>query len=327
MKICFLDKTEFEYSEEDKYSSKLRGAETILINLSIELKKLGHDVTVFNNCPMKNRSNWININNHIKNDIFYDLAISNADARLLDTVNANKKVVLSYSLQSLEKFIRKNQLIAYLKHKPTYFLIGEYHKKNRSKLISLFGADILNLSVDDIFLETKLKDSINHDQAIFTSRPDRNLDLLLDIWKNKIYPINNRIKLLVTPNNLCIDKYNVVHRVMGSQQNLIDDLLSSRVFLVPGHKAELYCLAAEEARELCVPIVTMGIGSLSERVINGKTGFIANSYDEFAEYTLELFRNNDLWNKIRNNLIDLRGKNNWTSSTLNFLKKVEEINK
>ena len=97
--------------------------------------------------------------------------------------------------------------------------------------------------------------------------------------------------------------------------------------MVPGHKAELYCLAAEEARELCVPIVTMGIGSLSERVINGKTGFIANSYDEFAEYTLELFRNNDLWNKIRNNLIDLRGKNNWTSSTLNFLKKVEEINK
>ena len=49
------------------------------------------------------------------------------------------------------------------------------------------------------------------------------------------------------------------------------------MLLVPGHKAELYCLAAEEARELCVPIVTMGIGSLYERVEHEKTGYIAKS--------------------------------------------------
>ena len=29
--------------------------------------------------------------------------------------------------------------------------------------------------------------------------------------------------------------------------------------LVPGHKGEVYCLAAEEARELCIPIVTLGL--------------------------------------------------------------------
>ena len=32
MKICFLDKTEFQYNADDKFSPKLRGAETILIN-------------------------------------------------------------------------------------------------------------------------------------------------------------------------------------------------------------------------------------------------------------------------------------------------------
>ena len=44
MKVCFLDQTDFKYSQADRYSPKLRGAETILINLTIELKKLGHDV-------------------------------------------------------------------------------------------------------------------------------------------------------------------------------------------------------------------------------------------------------------------------------------------
>ena len=51
MKICFLDYTDFQYSYKDISSPKLRGAETILINLSENLKKMGHDVIVFNNCP------------------------------------------------------------------------------------------------------------------------------------------------------------------------------------------------------------------------------------------------------------------------------------
>jgi glycosyltransferase involved in cell wall biosynthesis len=325
MKVCFLDQTDFKYSQADRYSPKLRGAETILINLTIELKKLGHDVTVINNCPEINESNWINIKKKKKDNIIYDLAISNADARLFDKITAKKKVVLSYSLQSIEKFIRKKQLIAYLKHKPTYFLIGEYHKKNRSKLISLFGTNILNLSVDDIFLETELNKKIIKNQAIFTSRADRNLELLLQIWKNKIYPRNNDINLLVTPYKSIDNNFNIFHRKMNTQQNLINDLISCKVFLVPGHKAELFCLAAEEARELCLPVVTLGIGSLSERVIHGKTGFIAKNQNEFAEHAIELFKNDKLWNQIRNNLINLRGKNNWKSSTVNFLEKVELI--
>ena len=89
---------------------------------------------------------------------------------------------------------------------------------------------------------------------------------------------------------------------------------------MPGHKAELYCLAAEEARELCIPIVTMGIGSLYERVEHGKTGFIAKNENEFASYTLELFNNETLWNQMRSNLIKIRGKSNWSDSANNLLK-------
>lgn len=320
MNICFLDYTDFEYNGDDKYKSKLRGAETILINLSNELINKGHNVTVYNNCPINSKNNWKNINSSFKNNVTFDVAISNADANLFDHINAKKKFILSYSLQSIEKFIRKNQLFAYFKHRPKYILIGEYHKKNRSKMLTLFGLDILNLGVDEIFIKAKLINNIDPYQAIFTSRADRNSDLLIDIWKDKIHPKFKKGKLLITPNDNEHLNFNIFERKMGSQRKLVEDLLKSKVFLVPGHKAELYCLAAEEARELCIPIVTMGIGSLYERVEHGKTGFIAKNENEFASYTLELFNNETLWNQMRSNLAKIRGKSNWSDSTNNLLK-------
>ena len=70
---------------------------------------------------------------------------------------------------------------------------------------------------------------------------------------------------------------------MVDRDELIKQLIMSRMIIFPGHKAELFCLAAEEARELCIPVVTLGIGSLSERVIHGKTGFIAKNKYKYPE--------------------------------------------
>ena len=92
---------------------------------------------------------------------------------------------------------------------------------------------------------------------------------------------------------------------------MINDLISSRMLLVPGHEAELFCLAAEEARELCLPIITLGIGSLSERVYHGVTGFIAKNNNEFSQYALNVFKDDKLWNDLRLNLLNLRGKKTW----------------
>ena len=99
-------------------------------------------------------------------------------------------------------------------------------------------------------------------------------------------------------------------------------MLKSKVLLVPGHKGELFCIAAEEARELCIPIITLGIGSLSERVEHGITGFIAKNNDEFADFTLNIFNNYNLWKELRNNLLNLRGSKKWKTVTSNLLKQL-----
>ena len=326
MKICFIDYTKFKYSFNDKDKPLLRGAETTLINLSYNLSLLNNEVYIFNNCSEKfNLKNyyWNDISQLDDTDILFDVAIANGDINLLKKVKAKKYFSISYSVQTIEKFIRKNQLFTYLRNKPKIILIGSYHKEKRNIITRIWGHDFLNLAIDNNFLKCEVNIDINDlgNQAIFTSRPDRNGEKLIKIWKEKIIPHRNNIKLLITPTTEMIDyrKFSIFYREMKSQLKLIDDLKSSRMMLVPGHKAELFCLAAEEARELCVPIVTLGIGSLKERVIHNETGFIAKNEDEFAKYTLNLFNDNDLCMQLKKNLYKLRNSNNWSKSTGYFL--------
>ena len=90
MKVCFIDKTEFQYNYQDINKPFIRGAENILINLSLGISELGHEVVVFNNCSNEYKSrnySWLNIKRIDYNNIYFDIAISNNDTRLLDKIN------------------------------------------------------------------------------------------------------------------------------------------------------------------------------------------------------------------------------------------------
>lgn len=313
MNICFVDNTDFKYDGDSIYSHKLRGAESVVINLSKALKVLGHKVTVINNC-VENKQidgvSWIDIKSIKKTDEF-DFVIANGDCRLFKYAKSNKNILFSHSLQSIEKFLRKKQLISYMKYKPKVCFISNYHQKNRSKLLYIFGHIHLRWSVDELFLRSNLSSEIDNNLAIFTSRPDRNLELLINIWTNSIIKMRGNSKLLVTDNNFIYKNSSISKRKLGNQKDLLRDLLKARICLLPGHKSELFCLAAEEARELCIPIITLGLGCLGERVEHNTTGFIAKNEHEFANYTLKLFSDDELWNRLRLNLIKKRKTNTW----------------
>ena len=324
MKICFLDNSPIPYTPNDLNSKDIRGGENVIIHLSKELAKLNNNVEVFNNNSESqtfDNVKWTNINNTNKENVF-DYAFTNNDIRLFNKISAKKYIAFSHSIQSIEKFIRKGQLLSFLKYKPKVIILGKYHDDNRNFLLKLFGKINLQWAVDPLFLEAEIDDSNVENRAIFTSRRDRNLDILIDIWKKKIFPKNKSIKLFVTPSDLIENNFNIYSRNFDNKISLLKDMLKSKVLLVPGHKGELFCIAAEEARELCIPIITLGIGSLSERVEHGITGFIAKNSDEFADFTLNIFNNYNLWNEIRNNLLNLRGSKKWKTVASNLLKQL-----
>ena len=324
MKICFLDNSPIPYTSNDLNSKDIRGGENVIIHISKELAKLNNYVEVFNNNSANqifNNVKWTNINNTNKENVF-DYAFTNNDIRLFNKISAKKYIAFSHSIQSIEKFIRKGQLLSFLKYKPKVILLGKYHDNNRNFLLKIFGKINLQWAVDPLFLETEVNESNVENRAIFTSRRDRNLDILIDIWKKKIFPKNKSIKLFATPSELIDNKFNIYSRDFEDKTLMVKDMLKSKVLLVPGHKGELFCIAAEEARELCIPIITLGIGSLSERVEHGVTGFIAKNNDEFADFTLNIFNNYNLWKKLRNNLLKLRGSKKWQNVASNLLKQL-----
>ena len=185
-------------------------------------------IKVFNETLIKkmiNNVEWININNVIK----YpepDVMIAFSDVNIFKNFKAKKKFLWSHSVQNFEKFVRKNQLIHYIKHKPILILEGEYHFKNRS-LITSFLEKIVKLAADEFINEEIDINTIPEKKCIFTTRADRNLNILLKSWK-EIYSLNKDASLFVNPPlNLTseMSNQNVKIRNKGTK-DLINDLIS-----------------------------------------------------------------------------------------------------
>ena len=325
MLIYFIEKS-IPFTANDLNSNFISGTEKVLINVSNELaKNYKLNIKVFNKTKQSqtiNNVEWININNCSQYQQ-PDVLISFSDMQLLKEFNCKKNYLWSHSVQTIEKFIRKKQLIPFFLHKPKLILEGSYHFNNRSYFTSLFGKKILKLAPDYEFINENIDIShIPEKKCIFTTRPDRNLDILLSAWK-KIHTLNTKAKLMINPpyqiTNEQINQ-NISIRNKASKGDLINDLKSSRIMLVPGHKGEVYCLAAEEARELCIPIVTMGYGSLYERVVHNETGYIAKNLDEFVNYSHKLLNDDELYLKFKKNLYKLRNSRNFSDVANDLLK-------
>ena len=328
-KIYFIEKS-ISFNANDINKFKIGGSEKTLINISNEIAKNNNiKVKVFNLCDedkLINNVYWSNINNINKVDK-PDFLIAMSDANLLSLVDAQKKFLWSHSVQPIEKFFRKKQLLPFLKNKPIMLLESNYHFNTRSFFTSFFGKKIINLAPDDEIINTKVDvDYIPNKRAIFNTRSDRNLILLLECWKAIQKNSNNSYLFINPPFNLT-DEFKLINvqiRRKGDKDELINELLNTRVMLNPGHKGEVYCLAAEEARELCVPIVTMGYGALKERVEHGVTGYIARNKNEFIDYSVKILNDDFLYKKLKKNLFLKKNLRSYKNVADDFLKTIYE---
>lgn len=324
-KIYFLENS-FDYNANDLDSPNIGGSEKTLINITNALSTNDNlTIKVFNNTSKPKKINkvlWSNINQHYINDK-PDYVIAMSDANLLSKINSKNNFVWSHSIQSIEKFFRKRQLFPFIKYKPTLILEGDYHYKSRSFFTSFFGKKILKIAPDYDFINFKINENyIPPPNAIFTTKSDRNLKTLLEAW-HLIKEDGKNYKLYINPPFKLSKQHirdNIFLRTKGNKHKLIKDLSNSRLFISPGHKTEVFCLAAAEASELCVPIVTMGIGSLYERVLHGETGYIAKNLQEFVEYSKSILGNNDIYCMLRNKLINKRNSRNYEMVKNDFLK-------
>ena len=201
-RILIIDNSDLSYSGNDIDGTFLRGTETSLILLSEQFAKMGYSVDYtneINNLIKINGVNYFN-KNKINKSTIYDLVIAISDANQFKLASAKKKVVFSVSNQPIEKFLRKKQLLPFLKYKPTVVTLCNYQFKKRSYFTSFYGKEIIPITSDPKFLNYEIDANyIPSKQVVYNIRSNRNLDKLIKIWIEKIYPVNNEFKLFITP--------------------------------------------------------------------------------------------------------------------------------
>ena len=315
--VLFIDNSDSDFTGFDLNTTKVRGTESSLILLAESLVKNNIYVKVLTEIEKDVLCNGvIYCNKSVHQEINFDLCIAISNANLFNKISAKKKVVWSNSLQPFEKFLRKKQLLAFLKHKPEVVTMCNYQYYKRSFLTSMYGKHMISLSVDPRFYNEKVDlEKIPKPYALNNVRSHRNLDWLIDIWTNSFNNKNGKAKLFINPNLIEyseeMKKANIYERKFGSRDDLINELRKTRVFAYTGHKSDIWVLTVEEAVQMCVPIVTYGIGSVEDRVIHNETGFIAKNDEEFSKYLEMLLFDDEFYNKIRRKMFKRRGFKNW----------------
>jgi glycosyltransferase involved in cell wall biosynthesis len=316
--IIIIDNSDLSYSGNDINGTVVRGTEASLILLSEQFVRMGINVDYCNSIQKKSKVNGVNYFN--KNDIVkqkqYDLAIAISDANEFRRVSSLKKAVFSNSNQPIEKFIRKKQLLPFLKFKPTLITLCDYQYKKRSFFTSFYGKKTIPITVDPKFLDIEINQNfLPEKKVVYNIRSNRNLNHLIKIWCDKIFPSNNDFKLYITPNLIDYNdfhkKNNIFLRTIGSRSEMIDEMKNYRALTYLGHKSDIFTLTAEEAIKMCLPVVTFGIGSLKERVSHNETGFIAKNDQEFADYTVKLLNDDDFYLDLKKKMKNKRKENNW----------------
>tara|TARA_B100001540_G_scaffold314750_1_gene340374 strand:- start:933 stop:1934 length:1002 start_codon:yes stop_codon:yes gene_type:complete len=323
-KIYFLEKS-YIFDASNINDNETSGSDRILINIVNELSKYkDFDVKVFNKTTNYKKINNVEWNNLsvLNRSPKADIVIAWSDINLFPNYKC-EKYLWSHSVQSIEKFIRKKQLFPFLKHKPKIILEGDYHYNNRSFFTSLFGKEILKVSADYEFINAEVdRNYVPPKNVIFNTRPDRNLNLVLKTWE-KIKKSVPKATLYINPPFELTDnlrQMDIHLRSKNSKNDLINELKSMKLMINPGHKGEVFCLVAEEGKAMCVPIVTLGIGSLFERVENNKTGYICDDINNLAEKSIEILNNDDLYLKIKSTLYDRRGSRQYFNVVKDLLK-------
>ncbi|HNQ91750.1 MAG TPA: glycosyltransferase [Alphaproteobacteria bacterium] len=344
-----LDCTSTIYNAITASSQPLGGIERTIIALSKILSSSpGWTVTVCNKTPEPTTCDnvtWTNMDKIGGNFPAAQMVIACNDPNLFDQYKKKTgqgdflPVLWLHNLLPFEKALRKGRFFPLLRWKPVGVFLSIYHNNITSRFLPFGKRVVIPHGIEDSVLDFPVPDEIQNEKtACFISQAYRGLAQVIRMWKSVIFAEISDARLEVYCANPSADdldntsveelkKKNV--NIMGrkSRNELNESLSKVRVLLIPGHKDETYCLSATESIALGVPVVTMGVGALAERVEDGRTGFIATSEEDFAEKTKQLLTDDALWRDMHQTCLKTRESCRWKARKDQWTKLLEDHGK
>jgi glycosyltransferase involved in cell wall biosynthesis len=285
----------------------INGTESSVIHLAEALVSRGHRVFALNrlNTPSVFAGvQWLPLGSKAALPLL-DAAISINSTRLFHGLKVRSKINWLHNPPTLKQQLKYRNLGALLRYRPRAVLLGDYHSKLLHSWLPYSGRSIIFHGIGEEFFVRSPEEAPRAQRAIFTSQPKRGLDFVAGLWSS----IRARAPLaelhVFCPQSkereaACAygGKPGIVIRGSVTQAALAQELRQARVMLIPGVTDETFCLAAAEATASGVPLITRGIGALSERVQHDETGFICPDPDGFVENAVRLLTGDDLWTRM-----------------------------
>ena len=322
----------------------LGGVESSVVFLTQELARRGHEVLVRNKCRQAltyKGVDWAPIENGLPDEA--DLYIANRGDKLISLMPKAKKK--AFWIHNPATYLLKWRYIWKLwRVKPVILFLGEYHAETLPGWVPDGGREVIYYGIPDMFRDAEPASAPPPPRAIFTSNPLRSLSWLLDRWAAEIRPKVKDAELHVfsgaatyggvgdakaEPMNAVLAKaegmadQGVVLRGPVPKAQLIEELRQARTMLYRGDINETFCLAVGEAQALGVPTVVQNLGSMKERVINDKTGFVAGSDQEFSDNAVRLLSDDDLWQRQHDAALDLQRRWGWEQAAAAFERLID----
>jgi glycosyltransferase involved in cell wall biosynthesis len=294
----------------------LGGAETAFVALAEALAARGHRVEARSHCaaPVShNGVNWAPVESGVPESC--DLYIGNRGHRMVGLVPHPKRRVLW--LHNPARYLRKLRMAARIAwYRPEIVTTGAYHASTVPGWLICGGRTIIPYGVLEAFRHAEPREP-PPPRAVFTSNPLRGLDWLLDLWVSRIRPAVPDAELQIYAGPAVYggaSKYAAqmeavltraealagegVRRYLPvGRDKLIEVLGGARAMLYRGDPGETFCLALAEAQAMGVPAVVTPLGSVGERVDDGKSGRVAESDDAFVEAAIAALSDDTVWRR------------------------------
>jgi glycosyltransferase involved in cell wall biosynthesis len=317
----------------------LGGAETAFISLAEALAARGHEVAIHNNCPRPGKVNgvdWFPLADGLPETC--DLYVANRGNRLIAGIPGAARTI--FWIHNPANYLLKWRYLKPLwRLRPAMVFSGRFHANSYPGWAPCGERIEIPYGISEVFRTTTPPETPPPPRAMFTSSPLRSLDWLLDLWAVLIRPAVPDAELHVFSGPATygahggaraaqmapiLDKarslasQGVVLRAPIPKEDLARELGTARVLPYRGDPGETFCLAVGEAQAAGVPAVVQNIGCVAERVVDRETGFVAADDRAFADATIALLTDDDLWRRQSTEAIAVQRRWGWPEAAAAF---------
>ncbi|CAA6604453.1 conserved hypothetical protein [Rhodospirillaceae bacterium LM-1] len=317
----------------------LGGAESSFVNLAETLAARGHSVEVRNKCEGNIDHKgvaWRRIDQPWPETV--DLYVANrGDKMILRMPGARKTIFWTHNPATY--MMKWRYLWKMAVKRPDIVFIGDYHATTYPAWAPSGKRVVIPYGIPEMFRSAEPSKAVPPPRAVFTSNPLRSLDWLLDLWAGQIQPKVPNAELHVfsgaaTYGSVGDSKASAMQKVLAQAQalkekgvvlrgpvpkaQLVDEFRTARCLLYKGDINETFCLAVGEAQAMGVPAVVQPIGSVVERVVDGRTGHIAASDEAFADAAVRLLADEAHWRTLHDGALALQRRWGWSDAAQAF---------